>query len=62
MAHFYISSDVSALIIPSYLQMPSMSEMANNPELRRLAEQFGGGGGGGAGREGSGSGNPDMYS
>lgn len=38
-----------------------MAEMANNPELRRLAEQFGGAGLGG-GNSGNGSGNPDMYS
>lgn len=45
-------------------QMPSMSEMASNPELRRLAEQFGGAGlgGGNGGNGGNGSGNPDMYS
>lgn len=51
-----IFSDLSFL-----LQMPSMSEMASNPELRRLAEQFGGSGLGGN-ESGNGSGNPDMYS
>lgn len=43
--------------------MPSMAEMASNPELRRLAEQFGGAGlGGGNAGSGSGNGNNDMYS
>jgi hypothetical protein len=45
--------------------MPDVNELANNPELRRLAEQFGGmgGTGGGAGSgSNNGSNNSDMYS
>ncbi|GAA5917570.1 hypothetical protein JCM6882_001982 [Rhodosporidiobolus microsporus] len=44
--------------------MPDMNALMNDPDMRRLAEQFGGamGGGAGAGRGGRGGNNDNMYS